>query len=78
MARKWMQEAFSGAHGQFKAKAKAAGESTAAYAAKVTAPGSKATTQTKRQANLAKLGARFGGGHKRRGKNPMRSAVGAL
>jgi len=28
----WMKEAFSNSHGQFKAKAKAAGESTGAYA----------------------------------------------
>jgi|LakMenEpi03Aug12_release.lakeMendotaPanAssembly.Ray.scaffolds.fasta_scaffold443720_2 hypothetical protein len=40
--------------GAFSAKAKAAGMSTAAYAAKVTKPGSKASTTTKRQANLAK------------------------
>lgn len=40
--------------GAFSAKAKKAGMSTAAYAAKVTKPGSTASTQTKRQANLAK------------------------
>lgn len=40
--------------GAFTAKAKAAGMSTAAYAAKATKPGSKASTTTKRQANLAK------------------------
>lgn len=40
--------------GAFSAKAEKAGMSTAAYAAKVTKPGSKASTQTKRQANLAK------------------------
>jgi len=40
--------------GAFKAKAKAAGMSTSAYASKVTKKGSKASTQTKRQANLAK------------------------
>jgi hypothetical protein len=40
--------------GAFSAKAKAAGMSTSAYAAKVTKPGSKASTRTKRQANLAK------------------------
>lgn len=39
--------------GAFKAKAKAAGESTAAYASDVLAKGSKASTRTKRQANLA-------------------------
>lgn len=40
--------------GAFKAKAKAAGMSTSAYANKVTKKGSGASTQTKRQANLAK------------------------
>lgn len=40
--------------GAFKAKAKAAGMSTAKFAAKVTKPGSHASTTTKRQANLAK------------------------
>ena len=40
--------------GAFRAKAKAAGMSTSAYAAKVTKPGSSASTTTKRQANLAK------------------------
>jgi hypothetical protein len=40
--------------GAFSAKAEKAGMSTAAYAAKVTKPGSTASTQTKRQANLAK------------------------
>ena len=54
----WMESAFGNSHGQFKAKAKAAGKSTAAMAAN---PGKNASTKTKRQANLAKLGARFGG-----------------
>jgi hypothetical protein len=40
--------------GAFSAKAKAAGMSTSAFAAKVSKPGSKASTLTKRQANLAK------------------------
>jgi len=40
--------------GGFSKKAKAAGMSTSAYANKVTKPGSSASTQTKRQANLAK------------------------
>ena len=40
--------------GAFKKKAAAAGMSTKAYANKVTKPGSKASTTTKRQANLAK------------------------
>jgi hypothetical protein len=75
MARKWMQEAFAGAHGQFKAKAKAAGMSTAAYANKEAgAPG-----RLGKQARLAKVGmAASRGRRKRKGGNPMRSAVGAL
>jgi len=40
--------------GAFTAKAKAAGMSVSEFASKVTKPGSKASTQTKRQANLAK------------------------
>jgi len=55
----WMQAAFANSHGQFKAKAKAAGKSTAAMAAN---PGKDASTKTKRQANLAKIGAKYGGG----------------
>ncbi len=58
--KKWMSSAFAGAHGQFKAKAKAHGETTKEYAAEVTAPGSKASTKLKRQGNLAKIGMRFG------------------
>ena len=65
MAKKWMQEAFSGSHGQFKAKAKAAGKSTAEMAAH---PGAHASTKTKRQANLAKLGMKYGGGHRKKGR----------
>lgn len=61
MAKKWMQKAFANAHGQFKAKAKKAGKSTASYAAQVTKKGSKATTKTKRQANLAKTAAKIRG-----------------
>lgn len=64
MAEKWMQKAFANSHGQFKAKAKKAGMSTAAYANKVTKESSTASTKTKRQANLAKLGAKYGGGKK--------------
>ena len=56
----WMEKAFANSHGQFKAKAKAHGESTAAYANEVSKSPS-ASTKTKRQANLAKLGAKFGG-----------------
>ena len=46
----WMEKAFANSHGQFKAKAKAAGKSTAAMASN---PGKGASTKTKRQANLA-------------------------
>jgi len=49
---KWMKAAFVNSHGQFKAKAEAAGESTAAYAAKEAhAPG-----KLGKQARLAKAG----------------------
>jgi hypothetical protein len=40
--------------GAFKAKAKAAGKSTSAFASSVLKKGSKASTRTKRQAALAK------------------------
>ncbi len=52
--KKWIGKATSKNKGAFSAKAKRAGMSTAAYANKVTKPGSKASTKTKRQANLAK------------------------
>lgn len=58
----WMEKAFANAHGQFKAKAKKAGMSTEAFAKKEKGS-SKATTKTKRQANLAMLGHKFGGHH---------------
>jgi len=45
--------------GAFTAKAQAAGKSVPAYAAQVTKPGSGASTQTKRQANLAKTFAKY-------------------
>lgn len=51
--KKWIKGAIKHP-GAFSAKAKKAGMSTQAYAAKVTKPGSGASTQTKRQANLAK------------------------
>jgi hypothetical protein len=54
----WMEKAFAKSHGQFKAKAARAGKSTAEMAEN---PGKDASTKTKRQANLAKLGARYGG-----------------
>ena len=40
--------------GAFRKKAQSAGMSTGAYASKVLAPGSRADTRTKRQANLAR------------------------
>jgi hypothetical protein len=49
---KWMKAAFANSHGQFKAKAKAAGKSTAEYAAeKSDAPG-----LLGKQARLAQVG----------------------
>lgn len=56
----WMQDAFANSHGQFKAKAKRHGMSTQAYANKE-AHDPNASTKTKRQANLAKLGHKYGG-----------------
>jgi hypothetical protein len=53
MAKNWISGAIK-RPGAFTKKAKAAGMSTRAYAAKVTKPGSRASTRTKRQANLAK------------------------
>lgn len=54
----WMEKAFANSHGQFKAKAKKAGKSTAEMAED---PGEGASTKTKKQANLAKIGMKFGG-----------------
>jgi hypothetical protein len=53
MAKHWIKGAIKHP-GAFKAKAKRAGMSTAAYASKVLKKGSKASTTTKRQARLAK------------------------
>jgi hypothetical protein len=53
MAKNFIQKAIKH-KGAFTKKAKAAGETVSEYAAEVTKPGSKASTQTKRQANLAK------------------------
>jgi hypothetical protein len=50
-----MEKAFANSHGQFKAKAKAKGETTAELAAH---PGKNASTKTKRQANLARIAER--------------------
>jgi hypothetical protein len=54
MGKNWIKDAVSKHPGAFRKKAQAAGMSTAAFAAKATAPGSKASTTTKRQASLAK------------------------
>ena len=48
----WMEKAFANSHGQFKAKAHAAGKSTKSMAAH---PGAGASTKTKRQANLVRV-----------------------
>jgi len=64
MAKKWIKGAIKHP-GAFTKKAKAAGMSVTAYANKVTKKGSKASTQTKRQANLAKTLGRM---RKRKGK----------
>ena len=64
MAR-WIQ-AIGMKKGAFTAKAKAAGMGTQAYARQVTAEGSRASTQTKRQANLAKTLSRLSKRKKRR------------
>ncbi len=61
-ANKWIADAIK-RPGAFTAKAKAAGMGVQEYAAKVTRPGSTASTRTKRQGNLAKTLAGF-----RRGK----------
>ncbi len=57
-SKKFMQSAVK-RPGAFSAKAKRSGMSTMAYANKVTAKGSKASTRTKRQANLAKTFAKY-------------------
>lgn len=51
-----MSKAFANSHGQFRAKARAAGMSTAAFAKHALAKGSTASTKTKRQAALAERG----------------------
>ena len=53
MAKQWIQGAIQHP-GAFTRKAEAAGMGVQQYAGKVTRPGSTASTQTKRQANLAK------------------------
>ena len=51
--KKWIKKAIK-RPGAFSAKAKRAGMSTSAYATKVLKKGSRASTQTKRQASLAR------------------------
>jgi hypothetical protein len=54
MAKHWMKKAFANAHGQFKEKAKAAGESTSEYAHEK----EHAKGKTGAQARLALVGMR--------------------
>ena len=54
MAKHWMAKAFANAHGQFKAKAKKAGESTKEYAHEK----AHASGKTGKQARLALVGMR--------------------
>lgn len=57
--RRWMSGAVNPAHrGALTAKAKAAGMSVPAFAARAVAPGSRASTLTKQQANFARVAAR--------------------
>lgn len=49
----WIEKATANSHGQFRAKAKAAGMSTGAYASKVKSGKAKASHVTKEQASLA-------------------------
>jgi hypothetical protein len=63
--RKWMKEAFANSHGQFKAKAKAAGKSTAEFAReKAHAPG-----RLGKQARLAEVGIKASRGQRWYGGN---------
>jgi hypothetical protein len=55
-SKKWMAKAFANSHGQFRAKAQAAGMSTGAFARKSLGADSHASTKTKRQAALAERG----------------------
>ena len=59
MAKKWIQ-AMHMKEGALTAKAKAAGVPLSKFIAKSTKEGSKASTKTKRQANLAKTLKSFG------------------
>lgn len=57
----WMERAFANSHGQFKAKAKAHGESTKSFAEH---PGKGASTKTKRQAALVRTVGRINRGRR--------------
>lgn len=61
MAKHWIKGAIKHP-GAFSEKAERAGKSTAAYARQVTKPSSRASTETKRQANLAKTLSRLRAG----------------
>ena len=63
--KKWIKGAIKHP-GAFTKKAKSAGMSVKEFAAKVTKKGSKASTQTKRQANLAKTLGKFRKGKKKK------------
>lgn len=63
MTKKWMQKAFANSHGQFKAKAEKAGESTAEFAhAHEDSPG-----KLGKQARLAEVG--MAASHHRKSKS---------
>lgn len=63
MGKNWIKSAIK-RPGAFSRKAKAAHMSTSAYARRVTKSGSKASTRTKRQANLARRLANFNSGNR--------------
>lgn len=69
-SKKWMSKAFANSHGQFKAKARRAGESTKEFAEHALAKGSHATTKTKRQAALAERGMEANHARRRRFYGP--------
>lgn len=69
MAKKFMAKAFANSHGQFKAKAEKAGESTKEFAAeKADAPG-----KLGKQARLAEVGMRHGKAAKEKGDERKKS-----
>ena len=69
--KKWIQGAIK-RPGAFRAKAKAAGETTAEYARNVLKKGSKASTRTKRQAALAQTLGKLRPHGSREGTRPYR------